>query len=157
MKTMGRRFARFGSCLIFLGAVLYHASSTAQASCAVGVRAPAYSVLAKALSVSPSKTTATFKLIRVKKGKFPWKQFAATSNANLPHDFEVTTIPEDPDHPRVIYSPTFEPGETYSLIGNNVAQILTFRGQRIRLDIWGSCSQSIAASTTTAGTIAPQS
>jgi hypothetical protein len=99
-------------------------------------------VEAKAIAVSPNKSSATFRMIRVRKGRFPWKQFAAASYANLPQDLEATTLPPDPDHPRIVYVPTFEPGATYILWGNKVTKVQKFRGLTVRLDILGVCSGS---------------
>jgi hypothetical protein len=137
-----QQFARSATCVVFLTSLFYGSSSTAQASCAVGATAPTYILEAKAIAVSPNKTSATFQLIKVRKGRFPWKKFAATSYANLSQDLEATTIPPDPDHPPIYYVPLFEPGATYSLWGNRVTKVSTFRGQRVRLDILGICSQT---------------
>jgi hypothetical protein len=129
-------------CVILASMFFAYSGETAQAVCAVGARAPNYIVEAKAIAVSPNKFSATFRMIRVRKGRFPWKQFAAASYANLPQDLEATTLPPDPDHPRIVYVPTFEPGATYILWGNKVTKVQKFRGLTVRLDILGVCSGS---------------
>jgi hypothetical protein len=45
----------------------------------------------------------------------------------------------------------FEPGGTYSLWGNKVTKVLKFRGQRVRVDVLGTCSQTRQLSPTTGG------